>query len=52
MAMSYLVLFLLTLFALYPISQIVTIALRPGDQLLSLRSPSFRRTRPSQIFAP
>jgi len=35
MAMSYLVLFLFTLFALYPITQIVTIALRPGDQLLS-----------------
>ncbi len=35
MAMSYLALFLFTLFALYPISRIVTIALRPGDQLLS-----------------
>jgi len=35
MALSYLVLFLFTLFALYPISQIVTIALRPGNQLLS-----------------
>ena len=32
---SYVVLILFSLFALYPISQIVTIALRPGDQLLS-----------------
>ena len=34
-ALSYLVLFALTVFALYPITRIVTIALRPGDQLLS-----------------
>ncbi len=32
---SYGVLFLFTLFALYPISQIITIALRPSDELLS-----------------
>ncbi len=32
---SYGILILFTLFALYPISQIVTIALRPSDQLLS-----------------
>ncbi len=35
MALSYAALFFFTLFALYPISRIVTIALRPGDQLLS-----------------
>ncbi len=35
MALSYLALLLFTLFALYPISRVVTIALRPGDQLLS-----------------
>jgi arabinogalactan oligomer / maltooligosaccharide transport system permease protein len=35
MTLSYLALFVFTLFALYPISRIVTIALRPGDQLLS-----------------
>jgi arabinogalactan oligomer/maltooligosaccharide transport system permease protein len=35
MVLSYLALFIFTLFALYPISRIVTIALRPGDQLLS-----------------
>ena len=35
MALSYFALFVFTLFALYPISRIVTIALRPGDQLLS-----------------
>ncbi|HEY1581491.1 MAG TPA: ABC transporter permease subunit, partial [Chthoniobacterales bacterium] len=35
MALSYLALLVFTLFALYPISRIVTIALRPGDQLLS-----------------
>jgi arabinogalactan oligomer/maltooligosaccharide transport system permease protein len=35
MTLSYLALFLFTLFALYPITRIVTIALRPGDQLLS-----------------
>lgn len=35
MALSYLALFVFTAFALYPISRIVTIALRPGDQLLS-----------------
>ncbi len=35
MALSYLALFFFTAFALYPISRIVTIALRPGDQLLS-----------------
>jgi len=34
-ALSYLVLFAFTIFALYPITRIVTIALRPGDQLLS-----------------
>jgi ABC-type glycerol-3-phosphate transport system permease component len=34
-ALSYLVLFVFTVFALYPITRIVTIALRPGDQLLS-----------------
>ena len=34
-AFSYGVLIAFTLFALYPISQIVTVALRPGDQLLS-----------------
>jgi arabinogalactan oligomer / maltooligosaccharide transport system permease protein len=34
-ALSYLVLFVFTAFALYPITRIVTIALRPGDQLLS-----------------
>ena len=33
--LSYLALVLFTIFALYPISQIITIALRPGDQLLS-----------------
>lgn len=33
--MSYAALLLFALFALYPITQIVTIALRPGDQLLS-----------------
>jgi arabinogalactan oligomer/maltooligosaccharide transport system permease protein len=32
---SYAILLFFTLFALYPISQIITIALRPGDQLLS-----------------
>ena len=35
MALSYLALFVFTAFALYPVSRIVTIALRPGDQLLS-----------------
>jgi arabinogalactan oligomer/maltooligosaccharide transport system permease protein len=35
MALSYLALLVFTVFALYPISRIVTIALRPGDQLLS-----------------
>lgn len=35
MTWSYLALFFFTLFALYPISRIVTIALRPRDQLLS-----------------
>src|SRR5450432_2941643 len=35
MALSYGALFVFTTFALYPISRIVTIALRPGDQLLS-----------------
>ena len=35
MTLSYMVLFLFTIIALYPISRIVTIALRPGDQLLS-----------------
>lgn len=35
MALSYLALLVFTLFALYPISRVVTIALRPGDQLLS-----------------
>ena len=34
-ALSYLVLFAFTIFALYPITRIVTIALRPGDQPLS-----------------
>lgn len=34
-ALSYFVLITFTLFALYPISQIITIALRPSDQLLS-----------------
>jgi arabinogalactan oligomer/maltooligosaccharide transport system permease protein len=34
-SLSYLALFAFALFSLYPISQIVTIALRPGDQLLS-----------------
>jgi len=34
-ALSYLVLFVFTVFALYPLTRIVTIALRPGDQLLS-----------------
>jgi arabinogalactan oligomer/maltooligosaccharide transport system permease protein len=34
-AASYLALALFAIFALYPITQIVTIALRPGDQLLS-----------------
>ncbi len=34
-ALSYLTLAVFVLFALYPIAQIVTIALRPGDQLLS-----------------
>jgi arabinogalactan oligomer/maltooligosaccharide transport system permease protein len=48
MALSYLVLFLFTLFALYPISQIVTIALRPGDQLLS---PSLAIIPPHATFA-
>ncbi len=33
--LSYFALLLFVLFALYPISRIVTIALRPGDQLLS-----------------
>jgi arabinogalactan oligomer/maltooligosaccharide transport system permease protein len=32
---SYLALGIFTIFALYPITQIITIALRPGDQLLS-----------------
>ena len=35
MALSYLALIAFAIFALYPITQIVTIALRPGDQLLS-----------------
>ena len=35
MALSYLALLVFTLFALYPISRVVTIALRPSDQLLS-----------------
>ncbi|MEP7250562.1 MAG: ABC transporter permease subunit [Spartobacteria bacterium] len=35
LALSYAALFVFTLFALYPISRMVTIALRPGDQLLS-----------------
>ena len=34
-ALSYLALAVFALFALYPITQIITIALRPGDQLLS-----------------
>ena len=34
-ALSYLALIVFALFALYPISRIVTVALRPGDQLLS-----------------
>lgn len=34
-ALSYLTLLLFTIFALYPITRIITIALRPGDQLLS-----------------
>jgi len=34
-ALSYLILFAFTIFALYPITRIITIALRPGDQLLS-----------------
>jgi arabinogalactan oligomer/maltooligosaccharide transport system permease protein len=34
-SLSYLALFLFALFALYPISPIITIALRPSDQLLS-----------------
>ena len=33
--LSYVALVLFTLFAIYPIVQIITIALRPGDQLLS-----------------
>ncbi len=35
MTLSYFVLAIFTLFSLYPITRIVTIALRPGDQLLS-----------------
>jgi arabinogalactan oligomer/maltooligosaccharide transport system permease protein len=35
MALSYLALVLFAIFALYPITQIVTIALRPSDELLS-----------------
>ncbi len=35
MSLSYLALFIFSLFALYPISRIVTIALRPGGQPLS-----------------
>ena len=35
MALSYLALFLFTAFALYPISRLLTIALRPSDQLTS-----------------
>ena len=35
MALSYLALALFAIFALYPITQIVTIALRPSDELLS-----------------
>jgi arabinogalactan oligomer/maltooligosaccharide transport system permease protein len=34
-ALSYIALAVFTIFALYPITQIITIALRPGDQLLS-----------------
>jgi arabinogalactan oligomer / maltooligosaccharide transport system permease protein len=34
-ALSYIALFAFTLFALYPITRIITIGLRPGDQLLS-----------------
>ena len=34
-SLSYFALLAFTLFALYPISQIITIALRPSDQLLS-----------------
>jgi arabinogalactan oligomer / maltooligosaccharide transport system permease protein len=34
-ALSYLTLLLFTIFALYPITRIITIALRPGDRLLS-----------------
>ena len=34
-ALSYLALLLFTIFALYPLTRIITIALRPGDQLLS-----------------
>lgn len=33
--LSYVTLFLFAIFALYPITRIITIALRPGDQLLS-----------------
>jgi arabinogalactan oligomer/maltooligosaccharide transport system permease protein len=33
--LSYFALIAFTLFSLYPISQIITIALRPSDQLLS-----------------
>ena len=33
--LSYLTLFVFAIFALYPITRIITIALRPGDQLLS-----------------
>ncbi|HEY1771269.1 MAG TPA: ABC transporter permease subunit [Chthoniobacterales bacterium] len=35
MALSYGALLVFTIFALYPISRVVTIAIRPGDQLLS-----------------
>ena len=33
--LSYLALFIFSIFAFYPITCIITIALRPGDQLLS-----------------
>src|SRR5450432_1211352 len=44
MALSYLALLVFSLFALYPISRLVTIALRPSDQLLSPSLALFPRS--------
>jgi arabinogalactan oligomer/maltooligosaccharide transport system permease protein len=52
MALSYLALFIFILFALYPISRIVAIALRPGDQLLLAPHDGALANFRALIFAP